>query len=217
MKGSPKFWNDLSQEVREILNAFVAGGTYGVKVRLPHAFVMTFLFRRDFGLSQKLRTILKMTATHSSNLAAFAFTYKTILFLLKFSRRTRECRMFSSGKMPGIPERPFDSLVAGAFGGYFIWGKYSSVNYQIVLYLLSRTIVSGVQLLASRFSDEGLTACGQGARKWLVGRKTNAYPFFASLVWGFIMYLYESNAPLHPSLKKSMDEIYRLRKSDTLE
>jgi hypothetical protein len=36
------------------------------------------------------------------------------------------------------------------------------------------------------------------------------YPLFAAVVWGLVMILFEEHPDvLHPSLKKSMDEIYR--------
>ena len=41
----------------------------------------------------------------------------------------------------GHPERSDHALFAGAIGGYLIWGRYSSVNYQVVLYLASRVLV----------------------------------------------------------------------------
>jgi hypothetical protein len=37
-----------------------------------------------------------------------------------------------------------------------------------------------------------------------------SYPLFAAVVWGLVMILFEERPNLlHPSLKKSMDEIYR--------
>lgn len=41
--------------------------------------------------------------------------------------------------------------------------------------------------------------------------RKNVYPYKAAVVWSIVMVLFESNPDvLHPSLKKSMDEIYRL-------
>jgi peroxisomal membrane protein 4 len=39
-----------------------------------------------------------------------------------------------------------------------------------------------------------------------------SYPLFAAAVWGLVMMLFEERPDvLHPSLKKSMDEIYRYK------
>ena len=63
-------------ELKSIINAFISGAQYGVKVRLPHAFVMTFLFKRHLTTKTKLRSIRNLTFEHASNLAAFATLYK---------------------------------------------------------------------------------------------------------------------------------------------
>ena len=104
-------------------------------------------------------------------------------------------------KPPGIPEKTLHAAIAGAIGGYCIWGNYTSVNYQIVLYLTSRIIV-GLSTLAREknippFCWKGMT-------------KKNVYPFKAAFVWSVVMVLFEyCPNVLHPSLKRSMDEIYR--------
>jgi peroxisomal membrane protein 4 len=89
--------------------------------------------------------------------------------------------------------------VAGAIGGYFVWGRYSAVNYQIVLYLTSRVLVGlGKYLQQVYLPEEGAVSFDQ------------SYPLFAAVVWGLVMILFEERpSVLHPSLKKSMDEIYR--------
>lgn len=80
-------WKALSDEIHAIVAALVGGGKYGLKVRLPHAVVMTFLFRNDLGAREKLRSILQLAVEHASNLAMFAMTYKTILSALKWAAR----------------------------------------------------------------------------------------------------------------------------------
>ena len=97
----------------------------------------------------------------------------------------------------GLPERPYHALVAGAIGGYVIWGRYSGVNYQIVLYLASRVLV-GLGKHLHAYLPEGTVSFDQ------------SYPLFAAVIWGLVMILFEECPDvLHPSLKKSMDEIYR--------
>lgn len=108
--------------------------------------------------------------------------------------------------MAGHPERPYHALVAGATGGYYVWGRYSSVNYQIVLYLTSRVIVG----LAKRTWEKihGIPVHHDHHTSILKHPKT--YPLLAATVWGIVMALFEESPHvLHRSLKQSMDEIYR--------
>lgn len=71
------------EEVKKILHALIGGARYGLKIRTPHAIVMTFLFRRDLSCRKKIQTVLRMTLEHSTNLAAFAAVYKIVLAILK--------------------------------------------------------------------------------------------------------------------------------------
>lgn len=68
--------HDVVSEVKAILAGLLGGGKYGVKIRLPHALVMTLLFRRNLSAQDKLKIILKSTFEHSKNLASFAAIYK---------------------------------------------------------------------------------------------------------------------------------------------
>mmetsp|Transcript_34957 Transcript_34957/g.104281 ORF Transcript_34957/g.104281 Transcript_34957/m.104281 type:complete len:106 (-) Transcript_34957:794-1111(-) len=61
-----------------ILSALLGGGRYGLKIRLPHALVMTALFRRELSAKEKIRSIVKLTMEHARNLAAFATIYKNL-------------------------------------------------------------------------------------------------------------------------------------------
>ena len=63
-------------EVHAILSALVGGARYGLKIRLPHAMVMTFLFRRDLTSSEKLKSVLNMAYEHAYSLGSFATIYK---------------------------------------------------------------------------------------------------------------------------------------------
>ncbi len=235
----------LLEELAAVVSALVGGAKYGVKIRLPHAFVMTFLFRKDLSPQQKVRTIIKLVVEHASNLAAFATIYKVILAVLKSSSRCirqgvglkdrLEKQKFSYGIKSlgrilislivdgpfsydskatikaGEPERPYHSLIAGAAGGYLVWGRYSSVNHQIVLYLASRILVGlakrgweHVYQRPGHFQGDGDT----NATSILQHPRT--YPLVAATVWGIVMLLFEESPHvLHRSLKKSMDEIYR--------
>mmetsp|Transcript_34958 Transcript_34958/g.104285 ORF Transcript_34958/g.104285 Transcript_34958/m.104285 type:complete len:127 (-) Transcript_34958:673-1053(-) len=70
-----------------ILSALLGGGRYGLKIRLPHALVMTALFRRELSAKEKIRSIVKLTMEHARNLAAFATIYKTVLAALKWATK----------------------------------------------------------------------------------------------------------------------------------
>lgn len=228
-----------------ILSALLGGGRYGVKIRFPHALVMTSLFRRDLTANEKIRTILKLTREHAINLAAFAALYKTMLAILKGTSGYLQqiyCGEGNEGnkgsadrggilralgrilvmtlvgnrsslnvgtqtmprgpsRNPGLPENPRHALIAGAIGGYAVWGRYSSVNYQIVLYLTSRIIVGALTLARER----GIPPFGAKVLNF-----DRSYRLAAAAVWGVVMLLFEEHPQvLHPSLKRSMDEIYR--------
>lgn len=71
-------------ECTQILTSMIAGARYGIKIRLPHAAVMTVLFRKDMDAKEKLQNVIQLTLEHATNLAAFATIYKTILATLKW-------------------------------------------------------------------------------------------------------------------------------------
>jgi hypothetical protein len=77
----------IPEELQEILSGLIGGALYGIRIRLPHAAVMTFLFRSDLHASQKLSKIFRMSFEHSSKLAVYASLYKLILVSLKFLSR----------------------------------------------------------------------------------------------------------------------------------
>ena len=223
-----------------ILSALLGGGRYGVKIRFPHALVMTSLFRRDLTANEKIRTILKLTREHAINLAAFAALYKTMLAILKGTSGYLQQNYCGEGNEggadrggilralgrilvmtlvgksssppthtmshgpssnPGLPENPRHALIAGAVGGYAVWGRYSSVNYQIVLYLTSRIIVGALTLARER----GIPPFGAKVLNF-----DRSYRLAAAAAWGVVMLLFEEHPHvLHPSLRRSMDEIYR--------
>jgi peroxisomal membrane protein 4 len=66
----------VADEIQAVVAALVGGARYGVKIRLPHALVMTLLFRRDLTSSQKIRSVLKLALEHASSLGQFATLYK---------------------------------------------------------------------------------------------------------------------------------------------
>lgn len=224
----------LSDELSAIVDALVGGAKYGVKIRLPHALIMTLLFRQDLSSKQKIRSVAKLVLEHASNLAAFATIYKSILAVFKWSSRYLRqhpsndrnlgrlfLRLivdgpFSKGtynlpsSMAGHPERPYHSLIAGACGGYFVWGRYSSVNHQIVLYLTSRVLVG-----VAKRTWERVHGKPHHEEQNSILQHPKTYPVFAAAVWGLVMVLFEESPHvLHRSLRASMDEIYRFQLSN---
>ena len=99
---------------------------------------------------------------------------------------------------PGHPERSHHALLAGAVGGYLVWGRYSAVNNQIVLYVTSRVLASLCQRHLHHRLPESV--------------KKRGYALAAAVVWALVMLLFEEDPDvLHPSLRSSMDEIYRIK------
>jgi len=77
----------VKEEIFSILSALVGGARYGVKIRFPHALVMTLLFRQDLSSQEKLKMIIELACQHAFSLASFATIYKFVLFLLKISHQ----------------------------------------------------------------------------------------------------------------------------------
>ena len=107
----------------------------------------------------------------------------------------------TTSSRPGLPAQSYHAFLAGAVGGYVVWGRYSSINYQLVLYLVSRVLVGCIKLAR----EKGLPPFSWKA---LAFQKT--YPWAAAGIWGTVMMLFEEYPEsLHRSLRRSMDEIYR--------
>ena len=104
---------------------------------------------------------------------------------------------------PGSPALSHHAFLAGTLGGYLVWGReYSSLHYQIVLYLASRILVGCAKLCLIETNNKDNFGIKNVLRNY-------GYPLSASLVWGIVMVLFESYPHvLHPSLKRSMDDIY---------
>nr|CCA15730.1 conserved hypothetical protein [Albugo laibachii Nc14] len=198
----------LDNDAQSILRGIRNGAAYGTKTRAPHgtemymawshyishlykAFVMIFLFSKGTTQS-KLRRIIGLTYEHTKNLALFVGLYKCTLVLLKKYTNARN-------KAVRLPAQHWHAALAGFLGGYFAWGKYTSVNNQVVMYLLARNIYACFRLLAARdiapFNKFSL--------------KTH-FPLISSISWAMAMWLFESDeSVLQESLKRSMDFIYR--------
>lgn len=161
------------------MKGFFNGMIYGGKVRFIHSLVMEILFSKSSSIYEKLKNLIKPTLEHSINLGTFVFIYKTSVCLIKRILKTNT---------------KIINLIAGIIGAYFIWSKKSSVNVQIMLYLLSRNLLAISTLLSNNYFPEF----------------TYGFNIVSMLVWGLVMYLFEAypNA-LQSSLKQSMNFIYK--------
>jgi peroxisomal membrane protein 4 len=109
----------------DAVKGFRNGLVYGIRVRAPHALVMTLLWSRG-PIPEMAMKIYRAARQHGMNLAKFAFTYKIGVALLA---------------MVTGPQA-WHSAVMGAVCGALYWGDRSPVNVQVNMYLLSR-ILSG--------------------------------------------------------------------------
>uniref|UniRef100_A0A6U4LW24 Peroxisomal membrane protein 4 n=2 Tax=Hemiselmis andersenii TaxID=464988 RepID=A0A6U4LW24_HEMAN len=171
------------------------GVHYGVKIRAPHALVMTLLFKSNQPIRKNFESILKMTFVHARNLGGFVLIYKGLLALGRTAHAISGTPLLTP---PGTPAEAWHALLAGWVGGMMIWAKHSSVNEQIVMYLFSRILVGLAKLLAKKgvkpFSD------------WTFAQ---TYPYFAAAVWAIVMWLFEQHPKvLQPSLEQSMRYLY---------
>jgi len=161
------------------MKGFLNGMIYGGKVRFIHSLVMEILFSKSSSIYDKLKNMIKPTLEHSINLGAFVFIYKTSVCLIK--------RIFKTNNK-------LTNFIAGIIGAYFIWSKRSSVNVQIMLYLLSRNLLAISTLLSNKYFPDF----------------THGFSIVSMIVWGLVMYLFEAYPKaLQSSLKQSMDFIYK--------
>eukprot|EP00611_Tribonema_gayanum_P032608 TRINITY_DN9837_c0_g1_i1.p1 TRINITY_DN9837_c0_g1~~TRINITY_DN9837_c0_g1_i1.p1 ORF type:complete len:231 (-),score=87.41 TRINITY_DN9837_c0_g1_i1:128-820(-) len=146
------------------------------------ALVMALLFKHGNAL-QKMDSVWSLTFEHGKGLAMFAGIYKGLMELME------RCDVLP----PNLR-----ALVAGGAAGRLVWARYTAVNYQIVLYLMSRVVVGGAMRL-SRGLPAPLRRCSF----------EGVYPYLATACWAVVMHLFENDADvLHPSLGSSMEFIY---------
>ncbi|KAI4734783.1 peroxisomal membrane protein 4 [Aureobasidium sp. EXF-12298] len=198
--------NPAYQPPLSLLKALRNGLVYGTKVRFPHALVMILLFRSG-PLSSKLSSVLKATKQHARNLATFAFLYKFLMLAQKSIR-------------PQGKELSSDSFIAGAMGGWWVFGRSrSSVNQQIVIYVAARVVLAAASLAVQPRGDNTLLGGKYGGRggMGIVGLsdknrelvRKHAWPVFASLSWACVMWLFRFYPDmLQPSLRSSMTYLY---------
>lgn len=107
-------------------------------------------------------------------------------------------------------EGPYDTFFSGLLGGYVVFGqrnartgKISSISQQIVIYVFAR-----VMLAIAKLSVE--PSSGLVTNVHLSNRiKENAWPAFAALSWGMVMFVFRWHPEsIQPSLRSSMSYIY---------
>jgi len=167
----PTYWVSAFRGLRN-------GIWYGGRLRFLHALVMTILFNKGT-TKAKLKSILELTYEHAKNLGIYVFLYKSGLWVLK--------------KIHG-KQANFHSFISGFVMGYVVFGKKTNVNYQIVLYLLSRIITGGINNLVNKKKLPDISA----------------YPWLAAICWGIVMWLFEDDPKcLQPSLSTTMQFLYK--------
>lgn len=200
---NPKYHQPLVL-VKAIRNGLV----YGTKVRFPHAFVMVMLFRSGT-IREKLWLVFKATRQHATNLAKFAFLYKSSMLALK--------------NVNGGKEESVHTFLAGLFGGYWVFGHgksaSSSVNQQIVIYVFARVVLALAKLMVQPPGDNSLVGGaygGHGGRgmlglneQQLETLRKHSWPVFASLSWASVMWLFRwYPETIQTSLRSSMTYMY---------
>lgn len=202
-----------NHDVLAILKGLRNGLVYGAKIRFPHALVMTALFR-DGTLRQKLTSILTATKQHALNLASFVTIYKSTLYLFNYLHSRDVTQPLLPCTFPTAKTEPkYHSLLAGLLGGYLVFGRSSNnptthaINQQIVLYIFARVAMALAKLAVAPSSAGG----DQLLPSTVAGKDVSqvAWPVFASLSWGAVMYLFRWHPEtIQPSLRSSMKYLY---------
>jgi peroxisomal membrane protein 4 len=178
------------------IRALLQGAMYATKVRVPHAAVMLALFGNEKNPVAIARKVAALAFEHAKHLAYFAAVYKAVLVAGRILYTVAGLKALPGA--PGQPAAMWHALIAGALGARLVWSPYSNLNFQIVLYLLSRVLVAACKSLARR-----------GVQPFANVTFPRAYPVLAVATWAAVMYLFEADpASLHPSLASSMREIY---------
>lgn len=107
------------------------------------------------------------------------------------------------------PPGPYDTFLSGLLGGYLVFGQrsragtISSVNQQIVIYVFARVALS----LAKLSIQPGANIIHSAKLSDKISY--NAWPVFASVSWGLVMWLFRWYPDtLQGSLRSSMNYIY---------
>lgn len=153
---------------------------YGGRIRIMHSLVMAILFRKQGHIKEIAWEIFFNTYQHAKSLGLYVLGYKALVCLLtKLHKKTSKIH----------------NLISGFVVGFLIFGmNKSSINYQIILYLLSRVMVGIVQ----RF-----------AKKRKIG-KMKFFPYLAMFCWASVLIIFENNQKvLQSSLASSLEFLFK--------
>lgn len=146
------------------------------------------------------------TRTHAINLCKFVTIYKLLLILQK--------------KLNGGKERDLDTFVAGGLGGWWVFGERTPINEQMVLYVLSRSLLSLLPRLYNTASPPK-TPIEPLAHPLpsLTSPQANPKPIppaqlpfavLAALSWASVMYMFRHRGErIQPGMANSMRYLYR--------
>jgi len=169
-----------------ILKGARNGLVYGVKIRFPHALLMSILFGRG-DWKTRARQIVQATQQHALHLAGFVSLYKTLLLIQR--------------KLNGGKARKADPFFAGLIGGYVVFGDRNAINEQIVLYVCSRVVAS--------FLPRAGTTTAEG-RVRPIPPDARIFSLFAAMTWGAVMWLFKYRGEtIQPGMFSSMRYLYQ--------
>jgi len=171
-----------------ILKGLRNGLVYGVKIRFPHALLMSILFGRG-DWKTRTRVIFKLTAQHAIGLAKFVTLYKSLLLVQK--------------RLHGGKQSSADTFFAGLVGGYVVFGDRTAINEQIVLYVVSRVLASFIP------RDSSAKPPSSGAVK-PIPPNARHFSIFAALAWGGVMWIFQEHGEtIQPGMFSSMNYLYK--------
>ncbi|EKD00646.1 peroxisomal protein [Trichosporon asahii var. asahii CBS 8904] len=194
--------HDLLGVVKGARNGIV----YGCKVRFPHALVMAALFSHK-PWPVRIHGILTATRNHALALGKFVTIYKIMMLIQK--------------RLNGGKERDLDTLIAGGIGGWWVFSDRTPINEQIVLYIMSRVVLSFLPRLYSSSSGpaKGPLEPLSHPLPDILSPEANPRPIppanvpfaiVATLSWGLVMYIFRHRGErLQPGIINSMRYLYR--------
>jgi len=187
----PRFHDYLA-----ILKGARNGFVYGVKIRFPHALLMSILFGKG-DWKARARQIFLATKQHAFNLASFVSLYKTLLLIQR--------------KLNGGKERKADTFFAGLIGGYIVFGDRTAINEQIVLYVCSRVVASFIPRAGTTYAASSASSSSGGDSQIKpIPPDARLFSFFAALSWGSVMWLFKHRGEtIQPGMFSSMRYLYR--------
>ena len=157
---------------------------------------MTLLFNFKSDLRYLGDRMCNLTWEHSRNLALFVGFYKAALALGRLIRLKLGDKLDAPR---GRPTYQFDALLAGGFVGHIVWGRYTAINSQIVMYLTARVLMGLFRIAADK---------GYPIAKDLTFEK-QVYPIWATVIWALVMWQFEYYPDkLQSSLTESMKFLY---------